>query len=596
VHRVRHTGKLARLIVLDLALLDATGEPGFWDEARRRAAAVAGCLAPDPEHGALVYLPGRLDPRNCSSSAIDSGECTDALGRLLLHRRAATLPPAERQRLEETVAGNAGTYLADKLASTAITNQRLWGAMGLATAARWRPQAYWIDAVRGAVASALAEQRADGSWGYEPGAAGHGAAPGAGDLTVYYHSRCLAFLYRIVDCLPELDGPGVDAALRRGGAFLAGVITPDGRKPLALEGKRWFWAGAAEAGSNAFDVFALHRGADRFGVDAWRDLAARSWGQLVAHQAADGRVAGGDRPDTPDFVCPTFHTADTAWTAQVLDRLRPAAPAAPAAAPAGGAAPRVHHFPHAGVLRLESDQSVVLLRTSKCGRNTQWGGGIGGGALIYAGDTAGGVDRLRPDREAPETAAAFTLYPGRPRRPAAALRFRRTDPPGREGRQWLFVARLLLAQGRPLAAARRLRDGYLRPLRWTLADPAATHWATRVEVETLPAGRLRLSGQPARPGGDVPGWAAGVTFTREIWLDGAGHGGERLRVVDRLAREEAGAGPGGDAGLVVYRLPDAAGDVRLAGSQPVHRSGSDRRRVELRPAGAAFFLRIAYSV
>jgi hypothetical protein len=591
VHRVRHTGKLARLVVLDLALLDATGEAGFWDGARRRAAEVAGCLAPDPEHGALVYFPGRLDPRNCSNSAIDSGECTDALGRLLLHPRAATLPAEERRRIEQTVAGNAGTYLADKLPATAITNQRLWGAMGLATAARWRPQPSWVDAVRGAVTSALAEQRPDGSWGYEPEAKRHGAA-GASDLTVYYHSRCLAFLYRIVDCLPELETPAVDAALRRGGEFLAAVVTPDGRKPLALEGKRWFWASAAEAGSNAFDVFALHRGAARFGRPAWRDLAARSWWQLRRHQAADGSVVAGDRPDTPDFVCPTFHTADTAWTAQVLESLRDET----AAAPAAGAAPRVSHFPDAGLLRLESDHSVVLLRTSKRGRNTQWGGGIGGGTLIYAGDTARGADRLRPDREAPETAAAFTLYPARPARPAAAQRFRRADPPGREGRQWLFVARLLLAQGRPGAAASRLWKGYLRPLLWSLADPAATHWATRVGVETLPDGRLRLSGQPARTGGDVPDWAAGVTFTREVWLAPDGGEGQRVRVIDRLAREEAGGGAGGDAGLVVYRLPHAAGDVRLAGSQPLRRSGRDRLRVELRPAGAAFFLRVAFCV
>jgi hypothetical protein len=591
VHGVRHTGKLARLVVLDLALLDATGEADYWERARRRAADVAGCLAPDPEHGALVYLPGRLDPRNCSSSAIDSGECTDALGRLLLHPRAPTLPPEERRRLEETVAGNAGTYLANKLPATAITNQRLWGAMGLATAARWRPQRAWVDAVRGAVTSALAEQRPDGSWGYEP-ATRRGAAPGASDLTVYYHSRCLAFLYRIVDCLPELETPAVDAALRRGGEFLAAVVTPDGRKPLALEGKRWFWAGAAEAGSNAFDVYALHRGAARFGRPAWRDLAARSWQQLRRHQAADGSVVAGDRPDTPDFVCPTFHTADTAWTAQVLDSLGEETTAPPTA----GTAPRVRHFPDAGLLRLESDRSVVLLRTSKRGRNSQWGGGIGGGTPVYAGDTAGGADRLRPDREAPETAAAFTLYPRGPARPAAAQRFRSADPPGREGRQWLFVARLLLAQRRPVAAVGRFWKGYLSPLLWSLADPAATHWATRVEVETLPDGRLRLSGQPARPGGDVPAWAAGVTFTREVWLAPEGGGGERLRVIDRLAREEAGGGPGGDAGLVVYRLPRAAGDVRLAGSQPVRRSGRDRLRVELRPGVAPFVLRVAFCV
>ena len=66
--------------------------------------------------------------------------------------------------------------------------------MGLATAARWRPVPDWTDAVRLALERALDEQRADGSWGYEPRRSEHGGHPGAADLTVYYHGRCLAFL------------------------------------------------------------------------------------------------------------------------------------------------------------------------------------------------------------------------------------------------------------------------------------------------------------------------------------------------------------------------------------------------------------------
>ena len=75
------------------------------------------------------------------------------------------------------MAGNAATYLAEKVTATAITNQRLWGAMGLATAARWRPVPDWTDAVRLALESALDEQRADGSWAYEPGRASTAGIP-----------------------------------------------------------------------------------------------------------------------------------------------------------------------------------------------------------------------------------------------------------------------------------------------------------------------------------------------------------------------------------------------------------------------------------
>ena len=339
VHGVRHTGKLARLIVLDLALLDATGDPRYWEEARLRAEEVAAQLAPDPEHGSLIYLPGRLDPRNCSNSVIDSGECTDALARLLSHPRAESLEEDERRPLEEAVAGTPRRTWRRRSRRRRSPTSASGGPWGWPPTARWRPVPDWTEAVRLALESALDEQRADGSWGYEPRSSEHGGHPGASDLTVYYHGRCLAFLLHILDCLPALDGPRPESALRRGLEFLAAVTTPDGRKPLALEGKRWFWVSQGEAGSNAYDVYALLRGAARFGVDAWRRLAARSWASLVGRQAPDGSIVAGDSARTPDFVCPTFHTADTAWAAQVLDDLGSLPEVAPDAGRRDGARP-----------------------------------------------------------------------------------------------------------------------------------------------------------------------------------------------------------------------------------------------------------------
>src|SRR5919108_2189000 len=320
-HGVAHTGKLARAIVLDLALLAATGGAAYLDRAVGRARYVAARLAPDPEHGGLIYLPGRLDPRNCSTSLIDSGECTDALARLLRHDRAASLPAEDRALLWHTVERNAETYLRQTIAQKGITNQRLWGAMGLASAYQLAPHAVWRAAIREALARSLTEQRADGLWGYEPGNRGGTSRPAApsADLTVYYHGRCLAFLFHILDCVPDVDEDGrAEAALYRGLAFLAAVIAPDGLKPLALEGKRWFWDGSYEAGSNAYDVYALLRGAERFGRVDWRRLAHRCWRQLARHQQSDGGLKACHDPHTCDFVCRDFHTADLAWTAQVM--------------------------------------------------------------------------------------------------------------------------------------------------------------------------------------------------------------------------------------------------------------------------------------
>jgi hypothetical protein len=257
----------------------------------------------------------------------------------------------------------------------------------------------------------------------------------------------------------------------------------------------------------------------------------------------------------------------------------------------------VRHFVDAGVLRLENARTVALLRTAKQPRNTQWGGAAGGGTVVYVGDTATGTDRLRFEREAPEGVASFTIYPARPTNrlrpvPLARLRrLRRGDSPGREGRQWLFVARLLLAQGRPRAAWQRLWGGYLGPLRRALAGPAGTHWATRAALEVLPEGRLRIAGQPAGPAGEVPDWASGVTLSREVALEGA-----EVRLVDRLADEEAGATGAPTVDRVVYLLPDTARDVRIAASDGVRRGGRGGRRLEMRPAGRAFFLRVAYAV
>ncbi|MDQ3701106.1 MAG: hypothetical protein M3442_09330 [Chloroflexota bacterium] len=592
VHRVRHTGKLARSVVLDLSLLDATGDTGYWTQAVCRAEEVADRLVPDPEHGALIYLPGRLDPRNCSNSVIDSGECTDSLARLLLHPHAAGLSAAQLAPIASAVRGNAGTYLCRSAAEKEITNQRLWGAMGLASAYRLFPEVAWRDAVAVAVERALEDQLTDGSWGYDPRAVRQGAHAGAADLTVYYHSRCLTFLFHILDCLPALEGATVDGALRRGLDFLAAVITPDGRKPLALEGKRWFWAGAAEAGSNAYDVYALIRGAQRYGVSRWLELAHRSWEQLAAHQLADGSILAGGRGGRNDFVCPTFHTADLAWPAQVLDQLMaPDPPSPPAAGGTPATGPQLLDFPAAGVVRLESPQAVALVRTRKGPRNTQFGGAIGGGTLIYVGDRTTGHNRLHLERESPEVEGSFTVYPHVSDRRAALKRLRRSDPPGREGRQWLFVARLLLAQGRPVAAVGRLWGGYFRPLLQALADPVATHWALHPAVDTEPeSGRLRVTVQPARPDGTVPIWAAGVTLSRELILEGAG-----VRVIEHLS-----LGDSPDDGLagarITYLVPAAARDLCITPDGAVVRRGPAGRRLELRSTAAGIVLRLAFTV
>ncbi len=545
-HRVIHTGKLARAIPLDLALLRATGERVYARRAAEQARFVVSQLARDPEHGGWIYLPGRFDPRNCSNSIIDSGECTSALAQLLLAPEVP-LAPEDRAAFASAVERNAVTYLGRAVLEKAITNQRLWGAMGLASAYRLDPRAAWRDVLVQAVELSLDEQGPDGAWGYQPRAAESGAFRGAADLTVYYHSRCLAFLLHICDALPELlNRPRVRAALERGLELLAALLMPDGTKPLALEGKRWFWDGSDEAGSNAYDVFALLRGAALLGRPEWREPAAGAWRRLMQHQQADGSILACLDRGAHDFVCPDFHTADLAWPAQVAGELDTAEQLAAGDSQAQAAPPVLRRFDGAGIARLEGSELVALLRTRKQPRNTLFGGAVGGGTLIYAGSTSGGTNRVRLDRESELVEGSFMLLASPPALPGiwrGLHRFLADNPPGREGRQWLFVARLLAAEGRPGAAAGRLWRGYLRPLLGALRGPAAAHWALETELEAGD-GWMRATCQPAAPDGTVPAWAEGVIVTRTYRC-----AGEALAVENRIERTvslaTSLAGPGG---------------------------------------------------
>ena len=558
VHGVAHTGKLARAVVLDLALHDHTGERPLWERAVARAQWVASRLAPDPEHGALIYHPGRLDPRNCSTSAIDSGECTDALARLLRHERAGTLGADTRRRLRDAVERNVETYLLTAVLEKGITNQRLWAAMGLASAWALMRRDAWLDPLARSVGLALDELRGDGSWGYQPKAVEEGAHAGAADLTVYYHSRCIAFLQHITAHAPSLDTPRVADAIERALDFLALVMTPDGLKPLTLEGKRWFWDGTYEAGSAAYDVYALQRGAAALGREDLRALACAAWRQLAHHQRRDGAIVACLERGNADFVCPDFHTADLAWTAQALGELpNPLAPV-----PRTVLAPGERRALDAGVVRIDGNDRAVLIRTTKRPSNAQFGGPVGGGAPAAVVD--GRVRLLMPDE------ARCALYPrASPTRALSGLRhFLGGNRPRREGSQALFASRLLAHQGRYAAAVRRLWHLWLGPLLQALRDPASPDWAMNGDGVT-------------RPDGTIPTWAAALITERACTIEPEG-----VQVRLRLT------GPSDGPERIEYLIPAAARAVQVEGDGiEIVRRG---RRVTARAGRGALRLDVTY--
>ena len=544
-HGVAHTGKLARSIILDLAIHDA-GVAGAdhpsseraWKRALARAEWVIGRLAPDPQHGGLVFWPGRLDARNNSTSLIDAGECVDALAELIRHPRFEAVPTALRTRVIDAVSGCASTYLSNSVATRGIVNQMLWGAMGLAHACAAVPgETGWRSGVRDAVNRALAAQHPDGSWGYEV-RAGHAMHPGTSDLTVYYHGRCLAFLHHICDCLPEIDDDGrVSDALSRGTDFLAGVVASDGRKPLAIEGKRWFWSGQDEVGSHAFDIHALVRGAHLTGDDGLLSVAWQSWRSLVARIDVNGAVRAGGATDALDIVCPDFHTADLAWVARVWRSLERAAHHPQTL----GVTSTTRHWADAGVARVAHGPVRALVRTRKSPSNTQWGGAVGGMTVVaLASGPVPWVDGPFNPGSLTVRRTGLTLRERLGEIVGGARRFLVANRPGREGRQWAFVWRMQarsavahLFAGHPRGAwhigwgmVRGAHARFWRPLFSELRDHASLHNAcTTDEIDLGESGAgawIRSSVRLARRNGSTPAWATGLVVTREVHATASG--------------------------------------------------------------------------
>lgn len=558
-HRIEHTARNARSIVLDCVLFRETGDERYLERARRRAARTLARQARDPEHGAWIYLPARHDARNISNSVIDSGEATDALATLLL-MHGEWLDSAERRAIEQAVDRNAATYLAQHALGKDITNQRLWGAMGLAAAYRLLGRPEWRAAVWACLERSLDEQHADGSWPYHPAPEQAGIHPGIRDITGYYQSRCLAFAYYALECLgaaepgDETRRPRLLEALRQGTEFLLALHQPDGRKSLLLEAKRWFWEAPDESGSFPYDVYAFLRTWELSGDEQYRQAALTALEQVILHQQRDGSLAAHPGPDH-DFVCPIFHTADAAWIARVA-HLVPLGDG-----PAGyvpPVQPERRVFQQAGLLRYDDGRQTLVLRTAKQPMNVLYGTAWAGASIVYYGRAdCGWRNLLRPRPEEAESEASFALYPRRAQPLARLQEFLAGSRPGRDLRLWLFVLRLELAAGRPGTAMLRLWRRVLRPLLAAPRGALAVHWALASEIEDLPHG-LRARVQPARWDGSA---SLPATLVREYdWSDG------RLRV-----REELQVASGLHRAVYVKPLHARAFQVRSSG--PVFQRG-----------------------
>lgn len=101
-HKVEHTGKNVYAALIDLENWRFTREEDYLARAKAAVLRAVDLLGEDPGSGVPVFLPGRTDPRNASTNAIDGGACADTIATLVM-----TSPTAQgrRPKAGELIAG-----------------------------------------------------------------------------------------------------------------------------------------------------------------------------------------------------------------------------------------------------------------------------------------------------------------------------------------------------------------------------------------------------------------------------------------------------------------------------------------------------------
>lgn len=374
-HQIEHTGKAVYAAAIDLVLLRETGDARYGERIKQRVMRTLSMIRSDPKSGASVFFPGSLDSRNAASNLIDSGACVDVLSEVL-----AEVPQlfseAERQMVADGVHRVCQTYLAKAVLVKEVPAQRLWGATGLARAARTFERKEYGEIAKEAVRVAMRQSNPDGSIPYMPEPEKHGEHVGLSDITTFYHSRHLGFALYVYQCLEEEPDPEVKAWLRKGYDFLVALYGRDGIKPLVNEAKQWYWESPYEVASHDFDVQALVEGARVLEDDRLAFYAKLSFDKLLEHVEPDGGVISHRGPEI-NFQCRDFWNGHVAWIARVWNRIRHDVPEP---APRGRLV-----YEDSGIVRLERKDWVAILRGKKQPINISFGGDVGGGSLLYFG-------------------------------------------------------------------------------------------------------------------------------------------------------------------------------------------------------------------
>lgn len=561
-HRVEHTGKNVYAALLEQHLWRYTREEEHLERARRIVLRTVDMFGEDPDSRVPIFLPGRVDPRNASTSSIDGGACADVLA-TLLEEEPDAFDAAQTTRIRQVLEEHVEGYLRHSARDRPIPAQRLWAATGVARAARLFGRDDWRQDALSGCRLALAELHGDGIAPYIPRHSKDCSHPGLAETSGFYHSRTPGFVLYVHAVLGEpLDEP-CRAALGRALDALLALCDGRGRKIVQNEAKPWYWESDYEVASHAFDVYALVTGAEALGRPLYAQHAGRVMEEWLAHVGPDGGVYSHHGRGT-NFQCRVFWTAHAAWIARVLPRVPVTAVARE----------RLDvDLPESGVLHVERPRYTAVLRGRRRPHGNLFGCDQGGGQMqslvAHAPRRPVGDELVVRPRWTGAPRGAFALRPAR--RPSWLARVREVLRRERGDLRFrLYVARVEWA-------ARAWWHALAYPVRHVLVRTLrdATGWArTTFDLETV----QRWDGHVARfEGALADRWGTRVPGTRTERVYAFEEDG--VRVEERLVLE-------GVRGRVRYDVPERWIEVSAEARGATLRMRDGGRRVELVATGA----------
>ncbi len=468
-HRAEHTGKICYLSLLDLALYRMCGREEFMQEAASVAVRVAGKIHRNPHTGASIFFPGALDHRNAANHAIDSGAAVDCLA-TMIDEEPGAFKERELAEVREAVQACASTYLREAAFAKRIPAQRLWAGTGLAAAYALLKDESYKQAALDSISLLLKDSSEDGAIPYFPGASEMGGHVSQGDISPYYHSRCVGFAFYILDRLGEKPWPKLAAFLENALDLLAAFYCGDGLKLCLNEAKQWYWESAYEVASHSFDVHAFVMGSRILGRSDFLDAAGCSFARLDQHRGPDGGIDS-HRGKGKNFQCRLFWNGHAAWVARVIEDVPVNGKEGLFCAESG-----VRVFPTAGLVSARRKGYEAAVRGAKKPVNISFGSTVGGGTLFRFGSRESGFsDLLKIGKWRAHVPGSFLVWPeARYAVSARVKEFLRDNRP--ELRFKLYIAWMELTGGRPFFAMfyplRHVLARFLNEMRGLYAS----HW------------------------------------------------------------------------------------------------------------------------